>query len=85
MVGLASMAEYAVVAGRACIKLSPEVLLQPPICDAMTAVGAAINTANFAAGSSAAVSEDDHGRAANILLKSPDPFGNVINKLSSSL
>jgi Zn-dependent alcohol dehydrogenase len=58
MVGLSSMAEYAVVAERACIKLSPEVSLETASlvgCGVMTGVAAAINTANVAAGSSAVV------------------------------
>jgi S-(hydroxymethyl)glutathione dehydrogenase / alcohol dehydrogenase len=58
MVGLSSMAEYAVVAERACIKLPPEVSLQTAClvgCGVMTGVGAAINTAKVEAGSSAVV------------------------------
>lgn len=58
MVGLSSMAQYAVVAERACIKIPTEVSLQTAClvgCGVMTGVGAAINTANVAVGSSAVV------------------------------
>jgi S-(hydroxymethyl)glutathione dehydrogenase/alcohol dehydrogenase len=58
MVGLSTMAEYAVVAERACVKLPPEVSLATAClvgCGVMTGVGAAINTARVAAGSSAVV------------------------------
>lgn len=58
MVGLSSMAEYAVVAERACIRIPSEIPLQSAClvgCGVMTGVGAAINTANVGAGSSAVV------------------------------
>ena len=58
MVGLASMAQYAVVAEIACIKIPQEVPLQTAClvgCGVMTGVGAAINTANVASGSSTVV------------------------------
>ncbi len=58
MVGLSSMAQYAVVAEVVCIKIPQEVPLQTAClvgCGVMTGVGAAINTANVAAGSSAVV------------------------------
>jgi NDMA-dependent alcohol dehydrogenase len=58
MAGLSSMAQYAVVAEMACIKIPQEVPLQTAClvgCGVMTGVGAAINTANVAAGSSTVV------------------------------
>ena len=58
MVGLGSMAQYTVVVENACIKIPDEVPLQAACligCGVMTGVGAAINTAKVAAGSSAVV------------------------------
>jgi NDMA-dependent alcohol dehydrogenase len=58
MAGLSSMAQYAVVAEMACIKIPQEVPLATAClvgCGVMTGVGAAINTANVATGSSTVV------------------------------
>ena len=58
MAGLASMAEHVVVGERACVKIPDDVPLSSAClvgCGVMTGVGAAINTANVVAGSSAVV------------------------------
>lgn len=58
MVGLASMAEYAITAEVACVRIPDDVPLEAAClvgCGVTTGVGAALNTANVAAGSSVVV------------------------------
>lgn len=58
MVGLASMAEYAVVGEMACVRVPDDVRLEVAClvgCGVTTGVGAALNTAKVAPGSSAVV------------------------------